>query len=102
VSLYGIESEQDCRDRIDELLESPALNGTVSKETVAALKTRLAELYREGTSARGQGQMSTVEQAYFWAAIQEAYPKSPKINAPSTWEGGLYDIADYLRHYRPK
>jgi len=101
-SLYGIESEQDCRNEIDKLLQEPALHGDVNKETIAALKSRLKEYYKKGSGDKAQRQMSKVERAFFWPAIQDAYVHAPNLNSRSTWPGGLYDIDDYLRHHRPK
>jgi hypothetical protein len=101
-NLYGIETEQDCRDDIDELLQSPALRGTVNMETVSALKNLLKEYYNKGNSAKRKDQMSKVEGAFFWPAIQDAYVRAPNLAAQSTWSGGLYDINGYLRYHRPK
>ena len=43
MSLYGIESEADCREKIDELLELHArAERTMNKESIRIIKDRLA------------------------------------------------------------
>lgn len=101
-NLYGIESEQDCRNEIDKLLQSPALHGTVNKETIAALKSRIKEYYKKGDSLKGRSQMSPVERQWFWPAIHEAYVKAPNVSSRRTWNDGLHDIKYYLIYHRPK
>jgi hypothetical protein len=101
-SLYGIESEQDCRSEIDQLLQSPALLGAANKDTIADLKSRLKEFYKKGDSDKGQSKMSKVESAYFWPAIRDAYVNAPNLNSPRSWQTGLNDIEDYLRYHRPE
>lgn len=101
-SLYGIETEQDCRNEIDELLRAPALNGNANKETTAALKSCLADLHKQANSARGQRQMSEVERRYFWPAIEEAHANAPNVNSQRTWQEGLDEIELNLKYYRPK
>jgi len=101
VSLYGIESDEDCRNKIDEILRSPAFHGTVNKETVSALKSVLSAYYRSGDSEKGQRKMSRVESAFFWPAIQEAYVRAPKLSSPSSWKDGVAEIEMDLKYRRP-
>jgi hypothetical protein len=98
-SLYGIESEDDCRKRIDELLELHAqAEKSMNKELIATLKSKLKDYYKQGNRTK----MSAVESAYFWPAIQEAYVRSPNLASPKTWREGLYEIHSSLRYYRPR
>ncbi len=101
-SLYGIETEQDCREKIDEVLQSPALCGTINKETISVLKFRLAEYHQKGNNLKGRSQMSRAERVFFWAAIHEAYTKAPNVNSRHTWRRGLQEIELNLKYYRPK
>jgi hypothetical protein len=101
-SLYGVETEQDCREEIDEVLQSPALCGTINKETISALKSRLAVYHQKGNNLKGRNQMSRAERVFFWAAIHKAYTKAPNINARHTWRKGLQEIESNLKYYRPK
>jgi hypothetical protein len=101
-SLYGIESERDCRNEIDKLLQSPALHGTVNKDTVAALKSRLKEYYKKGDTQEGKSQMSRVERQWFWPAIRDAYVRAPNLGSPRTWLDALYNIKYSLSYRRPK
>jgi hypothetical protein len=102
MSLFGIESEDDCREKIDELLELHHSAETAnSKEAIDALKSALRDYYRKADTLRGSQQMSPVEQQWFWPAIQEAYVKGPKLNSRQTWNDGLYNVEYYLRYYRP-
>jgi hypothetical protein len=103
MSLYGISSNDDCRARIDELLElKERASKAMTKEEVGAVKSRLAEYYRMGDSQEGKAQMTRVEQAFFWPAIVEAYVRSPNLNSPRTWQEGLSEIESNLRYYRPQ
>ena len=102
-SLYGIETENACREKIDELLEiTRRAEQAMTKLEIAALKSRLEDDYREGTAQKGQDQMSDVESTFFWPAIQDAYAKAPNLNLPKTWRDRLREIELSLRHYRPK
>lgn len=103
MSLFGIESEEDCRRRLDALLELHALASQVmNKEAIAALKSQLRDYYRAGDTNRGRQQMSQVEAQYFWPAIQRAYVNAPRLSSRRTWNDGLYDIEHALRFLRPK
>jgi hypothetical protein len=102
-SLYGIESEDDCRAKIDELLElHHRAEEAMNKGTITVLKTRLREYYKMGDTEKGRNQMSPIESAWFWPAIQRAYVGSPNLASPKTWHDGLYEIGLNLRYYRPK
>jgi hypothetical protein len=101
-SLYGVETEQDCREKIDEVLQSPALCGTINKETISALKSRLKAYHQKGNNLKGRSQMSRAERVFFWAAIHEAYIKAPNVNSRHTWQKGLQEIESNLKYYRPK
>jgi hypothetical protein len=100
-NLYGIESEADCRAKIDELLEMCLrARQAMNKETMAVLKGRLKECYKMGDGNRRSDRMSRFESTYFWPAVQDAYLKAPKLHARMTWQDGLDQIEFYLRHYR--
>ncbi len=93
MSLYGIESEADCREKIDELLELHArAERTMNKESIRIIKDRLAGYRKAGNTNEGKRRMSSVEERWFWPAINEAYVKAPNLNAPKTWKEGLYEI----------
>lgn len=108
-SLYGIESEDDCRAKIDELLELHARaehamekesGRQLKKESIRLLKDRLEEYYKAGNTNEGERRMSSVERRYFWPAVRDAYVKAPKLNSPQTWNNGLYEIHSSLTYYR--
>jgi hypothetical protein len=102
MSLFGIETDKQCREQIDELLilHSRA-SRAMDKETIAALKSQLRNYYREGDTSRGKQQMSEVEAHCFWPAIQEAYVRAPRLSSRLTSNEGLYEIEFALRNYRP-
>lgn len=103
MSLFGIESEDDCRREIDALLVLHArAKEEMSPEGVAAIKSALGEYYRKGNSVRGTRQMSDMEQRYFWPAICEAYTRAPKLNSRRTWNEGLWEIEHSLTWHRPR
>ncbi len=103
VSLYGIESNADCREKMDELLRLVhRANQTSNKETIAELKFCLEAYYKNGNAERGKLQMSSVEQRYFWPAVQGAYVHAPHLGRPQTWTSCLYEIESDLNYYRPK
>lgn len=103
MSLFGIESEEDCRQKIDALLE---LHGraerATTKEAVASLKAALKVYYDKGNSGKAKGEMSQVESSWFWPGVYEAFVKGPNLNDPSTWHDGLYEVQLNLSYYRPK
>src|SRR5208283_532135 len=102
-SLYGIETEDACREKIDELLEMCCrAEQAMNKLEIAALKFRFEEDFKEGDTQKGRDQMSDVESAFYWPAIRDAYEKAPNLTSPKMWPDGLYEIASSLRHYRPK
>lgn len=102
-NLYGIETQDDCRRKIDELLEmTQQAQQTMNKEEISALKSRLETYYEEGNTEKGQDQMSWVESSFFWPAIREAYINAPKLNSPKRWGTCLYEIGSSLRYYGPQ
>jgi hypothetical protein len=103
MSLFGIESDAQCREEIDELLElHKRAEQATTKETIDALKSQLKHYYRMGDTSRGRQQMSQVEAHCFWPAIQEAYVRAPRLSSRRTWNEGLYEIEFALRNYRPR
>ena len=103
MSLFGIESEDDCRREIDALLVLHArAKEEMSDEAVAAIKSALRECYDQGKTVRGTRQMSQVEEQYFWPAIQEAYTRAPNLNSRRTWNDGLWEIEHSLTWHRPR
>ena len=102
-SLYGIETETDCREKLDELLElHQRAEQTPNKANVAALKSSLEAYFKKGNSQRGEARMSPIEQRYFWPAVREAFVRAPRLSAPATWSSGLYDVGFSLKYYRPR
>ena len=103
MSLYGIETEDDCRARIDELLEMQRLaKAAMDKVAIARLKTKLTECYTLGSTITGRDRMSKVEDIYFWPAIQEAHAFCPSLANRSAWSGGLDEVEWKLQSNRPK
>jgi hypothetical protein len=103
MSLFGIESEDDCRKEIDTLLEfHERANRAKNKETIAALKSQLSAYHRKGATQQGERQMSPIEAQYFWPAVREAYVRAPKLSSRPTWTEGLWEIEHSLRYHRPK
>jgi hypothetical protein len=101
-SLYGIETDADCRRMLDELLElNRAAQEQMTKETVGAIKDRLKNYHQMASSNRGQSQMSEIERSHFQHAVTEAYVKAPNLNSRQTWHEGLSNIEYYLNYYRP-
>jgi hypothetical protein len=107
MSLYGIETEADCRKRTTEILElhrdaEQAFNqnhrSEKTKQLIAALKDHLAKLYKKRTHSN-DAQMSEVETACFFPAIHRAFVDAPDLGSPRTWEGGLSRIEDALKEY---
>ena len=102
-NLYGIESEDLCRARIDGLLEmARRAEKAMDKQNISALRSRLETYYDEGNTQTARDQMSPIERAFFWPAVREAYVKAPNLASPTTWLEGLYDVASSLRYYRPR
>jgi hypothetical protein len=97
-SLYGIESEDDCRVKIDELLQKVYVaRRKLVKDTVADLKSDLERYYKQRDDVR----MSQIERIWFWPAIQHAYVGAPHLGSPKTWREGLNEIELNLKYYRP-
>jgi hypothetical protein len=102
-NLYGIDSEDVCREMIDGLLEmTRRAEKAMDQEKISALRSRLEAYYGPGNTQTGRDQMSGVESAFFWPAVREAYVQAPNLASPATWLAGLYDVASSLRYYRPK
>jgi hypothetical protein len=102
LNLYGIETDTDCRRELDELTELNRIaQEHMDKDSVAAIKARLKFQYRKGNSERGRAQMSAIESAFFWPAINEAYVNAPNLNSRQTWREGLSNIEYYLNYYKP-
>jgi len=79
MSVYGIDTEEECRKAIDELLamvdraeEALKIGSKKQKHDVAALNSCLKGLFNSNRHTYGPG-MSEVEVAYFWPAVQDAY-----------------------------
>jgi hypothetical protein len=102
MSLYGMNRENDCRKAIDELLELHyEAEQKMHKEAISALKVRLQQYYEKQNST-DEAQMSDVERAYFWPAIQQCFVKAPNPDSRNTWQRGLCDVRLCLTNYRPK
>ena len=106
-NLYGIESESDCRAKLDELLElvqraEKAKDRQQQKQIIVDLSSRLEEYYKKGNTEKGESKMSRIEQQWFWPAVQEAHVNGPHLGRPGTWLDGLYEINLQLKHYRPQ
>ncbi len=102
MNLYGIDREDDCRKKIDEMLELHyEAEQTMDKEAIGVLKARLQQYY-EKRNSKSEAEMSDVERVYFWPAIQESYVKAPNPDSRNTWQLGLRDVKLYLTNYRPK
>ena len=100
-NLYGIDSVIWCRANLDDLLRwNREAQGCPTKDTITDITSRLSCLYKKGNTEEAQYRMSEIERAFFWPAIQEAYAKRPNPRKSSTWNEGLSDIEDCLRHYR--
>ena len=98
MSVYGINTAEDCKRKIGELLELNRLaEETTNKETVARIKTPLHHYYKQGEYK--DDAMSGIEKAFFFPAIQESYVKAPNISSRGTWKTGLADIEFYLTYY---
>jgi len=102
-SLYGIETRPECREKIDKLLEMfDQAQQSMDEQTIKDLKDSLKKYYDKGKTAEGKVQMSHVETAYFWPAIDEAYVRAPNLAKRNTWQEGLSEIELNLRHFRPR
>lgn len=110
MSLYGIETEDECKRAIRELVEmtntaEEALRtgSMTAKVAVEDLKLRVTELFKKNKRSFGP-RMSAIEEAYFWPAIQNAYIGLPKISSPKSWVKGVAKVKMSLRygHHQPK
>jgi hypothetical protein len=102
-SLYGIESDAECREKINELLEMHRrAEQEMGKEAVKALTDSLTKYHKMGNSDRARKKMSEVEDHFFWPAISHAHAEAPKLNSSKTWQEGLAGIKLNLTYYRPK
>ena len=73
----------------------------MDKEIIGVLKAQIQQYYQKRNS-KSDAEMSDVERAYFWPAIQESYIRAPNPNSRNTWRLGLHDVKLYLTNYRPK
>ncbi len=97
-SVYGIFTEEDCKEALEQLLVLNAkAQETPNRETVGQLKIVLHDHYEQGNGTNVA--MSAVERAVFFPAIHDSYVKAPAIDLPKTWKQGLNDIEFYLRYY---
>jgi ElaB/YqjD/DUF883 family membrane-anchored ribosome-binding protein len=108
MSLWGVESKDDCRREIDRLLamvdsalECVRAKSMTARHAVEELKSRLTELLHKKYNYSSEGQMHPVERAYFWPAIAEAYVAAPNLSTPATWDVALEDVRMNLRYRRP-
>jgi len=103
VSLYRIETDRECRARLDQLLETNRrAKQELNKESVGRINAALSEYYKLGNTTKGQGKMSPIERSHFWPAIQEAHAYRPNVARPASWREGLEEIEWKLEKYRPK
>jgi len=101
MSLYNIETEDQCWARVDELLElTRHAKATPSVKTIGALKNCLKEYFDLGNTIKGKNRMSKVEQMFFWPSIHEAYVYAPKLNAPKRWSERLSEVEYKLEKLR--
>jgi len=107
MSLWGVESKDDCRREIDKLLamvdraeKRLQVNSITARPAVEELKSHLKDLY-DKYNHTAEPQMSPVEHAWFWPAIQDAYVIAPNLSSPKTWAEGLEAVRTNLRYRRP-
>ncbi len=101
MSLYNIETEDQCWAKVDDLLElTRHAKATPSVKTIGALKNRLKEYFDLGNTIKGKNRMSKVEQIFFWPSIYEAYVYAPKLNTPRTWSERLSEVEYKLEKLR--
>ena len=98
MSLYGIETADDCIKALDELIamadaaqKALDIGSPTARRTVTTLCVRLRELFKKNKHSRGPA-MSPVEQVHFWPIIQRAYISAPKLSSPKTWARGVANI----------
>jgi hypothetical protein len=100
-NLYGIESEADCRQKMDELLEMCLhARQAMNREAMGVLKDRLKKYYKTGDGNRRNNRMSNIERTFFWPAIQGAYLNAPSLIAHRTWQAGLAKIESELLYWK--
>jgi hypothetical protein len=103
MSLWGCETEDDCRRETDKLLAMLYhAQATMTRTAVEALKSRLKELYKRQTSQANKDRMSDAESAYFSAAVHHAYVHAPHLSSPNTWNDALSEMELDLKYNRPK
>jgi len=102
LNLFGVESEDDCRVKLDALLALlDRAEQAMSREPIGELKSLLRSYYRMGDVNGGSTRMSRIETQYFWPAVRDAYVHAPKLSSPRTWNTGLCNIEHALRYFRP-
>jgi hypothetical protein len=102
-NLFGIDTEDDCREKLDELLQTcEDARQAMNKSIMSRLNDRLTEYHRMGNTNRGNDQMSTIEKNFFWPAIDGAHAIKPNVGSQQTWREKLYEVEAELQFYRSK
>jgi hypothetical protein len=98
MSLYGIETADDCVKALDELIamadtaqNALDIDSPTARRPVTDLCLRLRELFKKNKHSLGPA-MSPVEQIHFWPIIQRAHISAPKLSSPKTWPRGVATI----------
>jgi hypothetical protein len=99
-SLYAIQTEDDCRARLGELLEMAQAARVASydddKESlIRDLKKRLAEDRKKWDENRA----SRIEILFYRPAINEAHAHAPSLSRKKTWDRDLDEVAFQLKYY---
>jgi hypothetical protein len=65
-NVFGIQSDADCQNKIDELLElCRAAEQSMKNETIANLNASLTEYHKAGNTLKAESRMSVAEKVYF-------------------------------------
>lgn len=98
MSLYGIESDDECTNALAKLVELASTaeealqTGSITaKGAVEDLKLRITELFKKN-KRRHSPSMSAIEAKCFWPAIQQAYIHLPKMSSPKSWAAGVSKV----------
>ena len=98
MSVYGIETEDDCRMKIDALLAKVDFASNImNRENISDVKADLKKYFRQ----RDDKNFSKIERQCFWPAIHKAYVRSRHLGRPQTWRTALYEIRLQLKFLRP-
>lgn len=101
MSLWGIETAEQCREHLDRIIVRCHEAQTVpTPDSISTLRETLQEIVIR-YSPKTYKQMSTIEAAWFWPAVCQAHGHRPSLHERHRWQERIFKVLADLKSGLP-